>query len=100
MSEGIVIFCMHVYEHNTTTELNQNLTKSIPRMCSIRGIYTKEKYLCKNLRCKEGGGHLLKGCVFSGTYGTCIKVCLLNEMGLGYNSTHTPTVLIQNCFDY
>ena len=42
----------------------------MPLKRSIRGIYTREKYLCKNLGVKEGGGRLLEGGVFSGTYGT------------------------------
>ena len=29
----------------------------------------REKYLCKNLGVIEGGGYLLKGGVFLGTYG-------------------------------
>ena len=31
--------------------------------------YGGEKYLCKNLGVKGGGGHLLEGGVFSGAYG-------------------------------
>ena len=45
----------------------QKLTKSIVRRHSIQGVYTREKYLCKNLGVKEGEGRLLKGGVFSGT---------------------------------
>ena len=51
----------------STTELNQKLTKARPgRRHSIRGVYTREKYLRlrKNLGVK--GGRLLKGGVFSG----------------------------------
>ena len=54
-----------------TTELNQELTKSMPRRHSIPMTY------CKNLGVKErggdlleGGGHLLEGGVFSETYST------------------------------
>ena len=38
----------------------------------LRGVYMRGKYLCKNsyLGIKEGGGHLLEGDKFSGTYGT------------------------------
>ena len=36
--------------------------------CPDVGVYTREKQLCKNLGVKEGGGHLLKGGVFSGAY--------------------------------
>ena len=54
---------------STMTELNQKLTKSMPRRCSIRAIYTKEKYLCTNLEVKEEGGHLLeRGPIFWGIY--------------------------------
>ena len=35
-----------------------------------RGIYMREKYLCKNLSVKEGGGHLFEGGVVSETCGT------------------------------
>ena len=49
---------------NTMTELNQKLTKSMPRRCSIRAVYTREKHLCTNLGVKEEGGHLLKGSYF------------------------------------
>ena len=42
----------------------QKLTKSMPRRRSIQGVYTREKYLCKNLGVEEGGGHLLKGSIF------------------------------------
>ena len=35
-----------------------------------RGIYMREKDLCKNLSVKEGGGHLLEGGVVSETCGT------------------------------
>ena len=52
------------------TELSQKLTKSMPRRRSIRGVYTREKYQCKNLGVKEGGGRLIEGGVFLGTYGT------------------------------
>ena len=52
-----------------TTKLNQQLTKSMSRRCSIRGIYTSKKHLCRNLGIREGGGDLLKGDIFSETYG-------------------------------
>ena len=42
------------------------------------GVYTREKYLCKNLGVKEGGGHLLEGGVFSGTYGICVIVVVIS----------------------
>ena len=51
----------------STTELNQILTKN-PENAQYRGAYIGEKYLCKNLGVKEGGGCLLEGGVFSGTY--------------------------------
>ena len=34
----------------------------------------QEKYLTKNLGVREGGGHLLEGGVFSGTYGQPLSV--------------------------
>ena len=40
-------------------ELNQKLTKTFP---NLRGIYTREKYLCKKLGVK--GGCLLEGAYF------------------------------------
>ena len=46
------------------TELNQMLTKSMPRRRSIRGIYTRENTLCKNLGVKEGEGVCSKGVYF------------------------------------
>ena len=53
-------------------ELNQKLANRH----SIQGVYIREKYLCKNLGVKEGGGCLFEGCVFSRTYGniTCYLV--------------------------
>ena len=53
---------------SSTKLIYQKLTKSIIRRRLIQGVYTREKYLCKNLWVKEGGGRLLKGGVFSGTY--------------------------------
>ena len=52
------------------TELNQKLAKSMPRRCSIRAVYTREKHLCLNLGVKEEGGHLLEGVIFLRNYGT------------------------------
>ena len=39
-------------------ELNQKFAKAIPRRWSIRDVYTRDKYLCTNLRVKDvrGGG--------------------------------------------
>ena len=54
----------------STTELNRKLTKHSQNTLNM-GVYTGEKYLCKNLGVKERGGHLLKGGVFSGTYHIC-----------------------------
>ena len=52
-----------------TNELNQKLTKAFPEDARY-GTFTRgEKHLRKNLGVKEGGGRLLKGGVFSGTYG-------------------------------
>ena len=59
---GFVCMCILIL---TMTKLNQKLTKSMARGCSIRGIYTRKKYLYSNLRIKEAGGHLLEGGVFS-----------------------------------
>ena len=36
-----------------------------------------EKYLCKNLGVKEGGGRLLEGGIFSGAYGIGTLVALV-----------------------
>ena len=60
-------------------KLNQKLTQSIVRRHSIHGVYTREKYLCKNLGLKEGGGHLPEGCAFSGTY--CMCMCVRERRG-------------------
>ena len=46
-----------------TTELNQKLTKSMPRRHSIRGVYTREKYR-KTLGLKRGEGVCSKGAYF------------------------------------
>ena len=40
------------------------------------GCLHEEKYLCKKLGVKEGGGHLLQGGVFWGAYGITHVVCL------------------------
>ena len=45
------------------TELNQKLTKHSQKTLDT-GVYTGEKYLCKNLEVKEGGGRLLEGGIF------------------------------------
>ena len=80
-----------------TTELNQKLTKHSLKtldtghlhwekyLCKNSGVKGKKylcknsgvkgkKYLCKNLGVKEGGGHLLEGGVFLGTYGTVTRL--------------------------
>ena len=67
--ENKAIIILYVFP-NTMTELNQKLAKSMPRRCSIRAIYTREKHLCTNLGVKEEGGHLLKGVVFLRNYST------------------------------
>ena len=61
---------MYVFTNTIDNGAKPKLTKSMPRRRSIWGIYTREKYLCKNLGVKEGGGRLLEGGMFSGTYGT------------------------------
>ena len=46
----------------------------------MRDVYAGEIYLCKNLEVKVGGGRLLKGDIFSGTYSvtlSCINVVVL-----------------------
>ena len=55
----------------STTELNQKLTKHSQKTFDTGRLHGG-KYLCKNLRVKEGEGGLLEGGVFSGTYGTII----------------------------
>ena len=72
------MLCVHVYKHNrqtqSTTELKQRLTKSMPGRSSIGGVFIRgKKYLCKKLGGKEGGGHLLKGGVFLRSYGIWLK---------------------------
>ena len=37
----------------------------MPRRHSVWGVYTREKYPCKNLGVKGGGGRLLEGDIFS-----------------------------------
>ena len=68
-----------------TTELNQKLTKHSLKtldtghlhwekyLCKNSGVKGK-KYLCKNLGDREGGGRLLKGGIFLGTYGTVTRL--------------------------
>ena len=51
----------------STTELNQNPTKYSRKTLDM-GCLHGEKYQCKNLGIKEGGGCLLEGGVFSGAY--------------------------------
>ena len=59
-------FCVYVHPNtNNDKALNQKLTKRRPRRCLIRGVNTRKKYLCTNLRIKEGGGRLLEWGVFS-----------------------------------
>ena len=46
----------------------------MPGRSSIGGVFIRgKKYLCKKLGGKEGGGHLLKGGVFSRSYGIWLK---------------------------
>ena len=46
----------------------------LPLECIESLQFTRgEKYLCRNLGVKEGGGCLLKGGIFSGTYGIITK---------------------------
>ena len=49
-------------------ELNQKLTKHSQKTLDTGRLHG-EKYLCKNLGVKEGGGCLLEGGVFLGAYG-------------------------------
>ena len=58
-----------VYAFSNIIDDGQKLTKSMPRKRSTWGIYTRENTLLKNFAVKEGEGRLLKGGVFSETYG-------------------------------
>ena len=74
-----VILCVRTH---LTIELNLKLTKACPEDTRY-GVFTRGKYLCKKLRVKEGGGHLLQGGVFWGAYGITHVVCLsLSSAGL------------------
>ena len=53
---------------NLTMELSQKLKKDAQNVL-YGAITQRKKYLCKNLRVKEGVGHLLEGRVLSETYG-------------------------------
>ena len=48
-------------------ELNQKLAKHYQKTLNTECVH-RGKYLHKNLGVKEGGGCLLKGGIFSGTY--------------------------------
>ena len=63
VSEAIVILCVHFYKQ-LMVELSQKVTRSVPKGCSLQGVYTREKDLCKNLGVKEGGGVCSKGANF------------------------------------
>ena len=81
----------YVYKHNWQWSWTKSsLIKSMPGRSLIQGIYTREKY--KNLRIKVGGGHLLKGSIFSEIYGTwmCIVVAALTTMVWGQPLPWTP----------
>ena len=52
-------------------ELNQKLTKAR----SIRGVYTQEKYLCKNLGIKRGEDVCSKGAYFRELV-VCVYICM------------------------
>ena len=41
--------------YETDDGAKPKLAKSMPRRCSIQGIYMRKKYICKNLGIKEGG---------------------------------------------
>ena len=62
------------------TELNQKLTKSMPRCrrCSPRGVYFTrgKKYLCNKLRVKEGAEHALEGGISSGPCGMHMTISM------------------------
>ena len=64
-NETIVILYVRVFVNKIDDRVKP---EGMPRRCSIQSIYTREKYLCKNLGVKEGGGHFFEGGVFLGTY--------------------------------
>ena len=59
MNKTIVISCVHVNEHSNGT--SPKLTKSMPGRQLLQGIFTREKYLCKNSGVKEREGACSKG---------------------------------------
>ena len=66
--------CVCVFANTINDGAKPKAHYGTPRRCSIWGVYMLEKY--KNLGVKEGGGHLLEGGVFLGTYSTlCLKIC-------------------------
>ena len=61
---------MYVFTNTINNKAKATNAFTIARRPSIQGAHMREKYLCKNLGVKEGGGHLPQGDIFSGTYGT------------------------------
>ena len=53
--QGYSNFVRTCLRTQSMTGLNQKLTKSMPRRCSMLGDYMREKYLYKNLGVKERG---------------------------------------------
>ena len=80
---------------NLMTELNQKCTKSMPRRRLIHGIYTREKYLCKKFRIKEGEGVCSKGPYF---WELTVKLlwCSYHDMNHAYTlHTHSQFSKVQ-----
>lgn len=47
VSEAIVILCVHFLQTQLMVKLSQKVTKSVPKRCSLQGVYTTEKDLCR-----------------------------------------------------
>ena len=75
-------------------ELNQKFTKHSLKTLDTRRLHG-EKHLCKTLGVKEGGGRLLEGGIFSGSYGTTKTKLEFSKLFGYYNCVTVFPTLIQ-----
>ena len=63
VSEAIVILCVHFYKQ-LMVELSQKVTRSVPKGCSLQGVYTREKDFLRTWGLKRGEAFAQRGQIF------------------------------------